>query len=100
MRRLHHIGLEAHDERIGVVERAGRLQPLPVFGEHFGRKGRQHVMRLQELTFLLDDALDGEIADIELQAHFETSADYAAGGTDIFTDGRSSIFLLNASSFG
>jgi len=28
------------------------------------------------------------------------SDDYAAGGTEIFTDGRSSILLLNASSFG
>jgi hypothetical protein len=28
------------------------------------------------------------------------SDDYAAGGTEIFTEGRSSIFLLKASSFG
>ena len=90
MRRLHDVGLEAQDQYVTVVERLGCFIHAPVFREPFRRQAGQHLQRRQESGFLLDDAMNGEIADGEFEAHAIPA--YAGGGTEIFTDGRSSIF--------
>ena len=100
MRRLHDVGLEAQDQRVAVVDRAGLFHPRPVLRQQLRRQPGQHLQRRQEGGFLLDDAMDGEIADGEFQAHGIVPVNYAGGGTEIFTDGRSSIFWWKASSFG
>ena len=69
MWRLHDVGLEAQDERVGVVERTGLLHPSAIFGEHVRRQIWQHVLRLQERGFLLDDAMDREVTDGKFQFH-------------------------------
>ena len=69
MRRLHHIGLEAEDQHVVVVERAGLLHPRPVLRQDFRRQARQHLQGRQEGGFLFDDTVDGEVADGEFQAH-------------------------------
>src|SRR4029079_14257329 len=99
VRGLHYIGLEAQQQYVLLVQRFGLPHPCPVLGQPLGRQSRQHLQRRNERAFLLDDAMDGEVADGELQAH-ENSRCYAAGGTEIFTEGRSSIFWWKASSFG
>ena len=91
MRRLHDIGLEAQHQHVIVVERARRAHPRAVLGQQFRRQARQHLQCRQERHLLLDDAMDREIADGEFQTHFRFPA-YAGGGTEIFTEGRSSIF--------
>ena len=69
MRRLHDVGLETQDQHVAGVERAGLLHPCPVFREQLRRQSGQHLQRRQEGGFLLDEAMDGEIADGEFQAH-------------------------------
>jgi hypothetical protein len=69
VRRLHDIGLEAQDQHVLVVERTGLLHPRPVLRQQLRRQARQHFQRRQEGGFLLDDAVNGEIADGELEAH-------------------------------
>ena len=91
MRRLDDVGLEAQDQHVAVVDRAGLLHPRPVLRQQFRRQVGQHVQRRQEGGFLLDDAMDGEIADAEFQTHGNFLVTLA-GGSEIFTEGRSSIF--------
>lgn len=90
MRRLHDVGLEAQDQYVAVVERLGLLHPRPVFREPLRRQAGQQIQRRQESGFLLDDAMNGEIAGGEFEAHAIPA--YAGGGTETFTDGRCSIF--------
>ena len=59
MRRLHHIGLEAEDQNVLVVERAGLLHPAAIFGQQFRRQTGHHFQRREETGFLFDDAVDG-----------------------------------------
>jgi len=99
VRRLHHVGLEAQQQDVLVIQRLRFAHPCPVLGQHFARQPRQHLKRRDERGFLLDDTMDGEIADRVCEAH-ENSCDYAGGGTEIFTEGRSSIFWWKASSLG
>ena len=65
MRRAHDIGLECEDEHVVGIDGAGLLQPWPVPGQRLRRQARQHVERGQERGFLLDDAMDGEVADVQ-----------------------------------
>jgi hypothetical protein len=69
VRCLHHIGLEAQDQHIVAVERAGLLHPGPVLRQDFRRQARQHFEGRQKGGFLFDDAVDGEVADCKFQAH-------------------------------
>ncbi|MCP1747854.1 hypothetical protein J2R73_009873 [Bradyrhizobium japonicum] len=69
VRRLHHIGLEAQEQHVLLVQRLGLPHPCPVLGQHLGRQSRQHVQCRDERGLLLDDAMDGEIADRVFQAH-------------------------------
>ena len=69
VRRLHHIGLEAQDQHVLVVERAGLLHPRPVLRQHFRRQARQHFQRRQEGGFLFDNTVNGEVAGGEFEAH-------------------------------
>ena len=99
MRRLHDIGLEAQDQNVIGVERARLPHPRPVLREQVRRQRRQQIQRRQERGFLLDDAMDGEIADGELETH-DSFLPQAGGGTEILTEGRLSILSWKASSFG
>ncbi|MGC0321122.1 hypothetical protein ABIG06_001751 [Bradyrhizobium sp. USDA 326] len=99
VRRLHEVGLETQQQHVLLVQRPGLTHPLPILGQHLRRQSRQYLQGRNEGRLLLDDAMNGEIADRELEAH-ENSRCYAAGGTEIFTEGRSSIFWWKASSFG
>jgi hypothetical protein len=69
MRRLHDVGLETQDQHVIGVDRAGLLHPGPVFGQQLRRQRGQHIQGRQERGFLLDDAMDGEVAGGEFQAH-------------------------------
>jgi hypothetical protein len=67
MRRLHDVGLETQDQHVFVVERSGLLHLRTVLGQKLRRQAGQHFQRRQESGFLLDDAMDGEVADAKLQ---------------------------------
>ncbi|MGY4232323.1 hypothetical protein ACVIIW_001270 [Bradyrhizobium sp. USDA 4449] len=69
MRRLHDIGLEAEHQDVLLIQRACLPHPISVLGQHLGRQSRQHLQRRDERRLLLDDALNGEIADRIFQAH-------------------------------
>ncbi len=92
MRCLHDVRLEAQHQHVIAVERIGLPHPRPVLRQQLRRQRRKYLERGQERGFLLDDSMDGEIADIEFAAHDQALPIYAAGGAEIFTDGRSSIF--------
>ena len=69
MRRLHDVGLEAQDQYVVVVERVRAPHPRPVLCEPLRRKAGQQIQCRQECGFLLDDAMNGEIAGGEFEAH-------------------------------
>ena len=100
MRRAHDIGLKAQDQHVVGVDRAGLVQPAPVLREQFFRQRREQVERGQERRFLLDDAVNGEIAVGEFQTDGGSFVVYALGGTEIWIDGRLSIRSLKASRLG
>jgi hypothetical protein len=69
MRRLHDVGLKTQDQHVAGVDRAGLLHPWPVLGQHLRRQAGEQVQRRQEGGFLLDDAMDGEVADGKAFGH-------------------------------
>ena len=69
MRRLNDIGLKAQDQRVVGVDRASIAHPRPVLGQQVRRQSGKQVQRRQERGFLLDDAMNGEIAGGEFEAH-------------------------------
>ena len=69
MRRLHDVGLETQDQHVVVVDRTGLFHPRPVLREPFRRQAGQQVQRRQERGFLLDNAMNGEVAGSKFEAH-------------------------------
>jgi hypothetical protein len=69
MRRLHHIGLETQDQHVLRIQRGRLSHPRPVFRQQVRRQAGQHLQCRQEGGFLLDDAVDGEIADAQRETH-------------------------------
>jgi hypothetical protein len=69
VRRRHDVGVEAQDQHVVVVDRAGLFHPRLVLGEPLRRQAGQHIERGQERGLLLDDAVNGKIAGGELQTH-------------------------------
>ena len=69
VRRPHDVGLEAQDQHVVVIDRAGLFHPRLVLSEPLRRECRQHVERGQERGFLLDDAVNAEIAGGQFETH-------------------------------
>jgi hypothetical protein len=69
VRCLHDVGLETQDQHVVVVDRVGLSHPRPVLRQKLRRQPGQHVERRQEGGFLLDETVDGEVAERELETH-------------------------------
>ena len=91
--------MEAQDQHVIGVDRTRLLHPRPVLREQVRRQPGEQILRRQEGGILLDEAMDGEVADGEFKTH-DGSLPQAGGGTEILTKGRLSIRSWNASSFG
>ncbi len=69
VRGTNDIGLKAQDQRVGGVDRPRIAQPLPVLGQEVGSQSGKHIMHRQERGLLLDEAVNGEVAGGEFEAH-------------------------------
>jgi len=63
------IGLKAQDQRVGGVDRPRIAEPVPVLGQEVGSQSGKQIMHRQERGLLLDEAVNGEVAGGEFEAH-------------------------------
>src|SRR5258708_7952247 len=75
MRRLHDIGLETQDQHVLRIDRPGFSHPRPGLRKQLRRERGQHIQGMEEGGFLLDHAMDAEIADGEFESHVDISCD-------------------------
>ena len=68
VRRLHQVALDAQHELVGSVEKP-RLQPSAVLLEKLLRQGGEEFQHVEERALLLDDAVDCEVAQLDLRGH-------------------------------
>ena len=64
MRGLHDVALDAQDQPVFGIEKSG-LQPPPVLLEQLAGHGREKLPRREERRLLLDNAVNGDVADFD-----------------------------------
>jgi hypothetical protein len=67
VRGTNDIGLKAQDQRVGGVDRPRVAQPPPVLGQEVGSQSGKQIMHRQERGLLLDEAVNGEAAAVNLR---------------------------------
>ena len=65
VRRLHDVALDAEHQLVPRVE-VFRLQPAAVLVQKLFGDGREEFHRLEKRTLLLDNAVDGGVADLDI----------------------------------
>ncbi len=69
VRRADDVALDAELHLAGCRVDRVRLQPVAVLRQHLRRQGGEELERVEQRPFLLDDAVDGEVAELEAFGH-------------------------------